>query len=558
MSPDGRDRQALKFLASMPFMDRLDLFAVSGQSRGSTYDAVAGLERRGLADSVPHASDLIVPTRRYSVTAAGLRCLAEEDDDMDELLRVHPVSSQWRRILLRRLDAVAVIYRVASGIAHVDGPIRFRWYRGLPLDATVTLSGGRAVGLVRQGITSDKTGFAKRLWRLFEGSATLMGSTLPRTLLVLVPDAVRLNHARRILRNAPVRTYLAIEKDATAAGPYDPAWRATYASSMVDLDRIVSRARSGVWIPVEPQPARASPPVSADLRGTDGKRPNHLLPSILKPSDKRVLDTLADWPWIAPRDVEGLLGVARPRFSQLTSRLRRLGLTTLVSVGGERRMALSDRGLSLLAHRDRTSVGIAFKRWSARPIDPESPMTWRNVAGTRSRQLLRNVEHTEAVHRFLAALSRQVRSTRDCELIQIDPPHRASRHFRHEDVLRSVHPDAFGIVRRRRETLSFFLEWERRAVIPSTMAARLAPYLRYYSTRRPVEDNAATPLVLVVFDDPLAEARFIGVARQEMLKAGVDLPLWVSHRRTLEEVGPLGRAWRAPDVLDPTHLFSQG
>lgn len=161
MSPDGRDRQALKFLASMPFMDRLDLFAVSGQSRGSTYDAVAGLERRGLADSVPHASDLIVPTRRYSVTAARLRCLAEEDDDMDELLRVHPVSSQWRRILLRRLDAVAVIYRVASGIAHVDGPIRFRWYRGLPLDATVTLSGGRAVGLVRQRTTSDRTSFAK-------------------------------------------------------------------------------------------------------------------------------------------------------------------------------------------------------------------------------------------------------------------------------------------------------------------------------------------------------------------------------------------------------------
>ena len=185
-------------------------------------------------------------------------------------------------------------------------------------------------------------------------------------------------------------------------------------------------------------------------------------------------------------------------------------------------------------------------------------MTWRNVAGTRSRQLLRNVEHTEAVHRFLAALGRQVRSTRDCELVRIDPPHRASRHFRHEDVLRSVHPDAFGIVRRRRETLSFFLEWERRAVIPSTMAARLAPYLRYYSTRRPVEDSGTTPHVLVVFDDPLAEARFIGVARQEIAKAGVDLPLRVSHRQALEEVGPLGRAWRAPDLLEPTHLFSEG
>ena len=427
----------------MPFMDRLDLFAVSGESRGSTYDAVAGLERRGLVDSVPHASDLIVPTRRYSVTAAGLRRLAEEDDDdLDELLRAYPASSQWRRILLRRLDAVAVIYRVASGIAYVDGPIRFRWYRGLPLDAAVTLSGGRAVGMVRQGTTSDRAGFAKRLWRLFEGPATLMGSALPRTLLVVVPDAVRLNHARRILRNSPVRAYLATEEDTAAAGPFDPVWQGAYASSTVDLDRIVSRARSGAWIPAEPQPKRASLPVAADLRGTDRRRPNHLLPSILKPSDKRALDTLADWPWIASRDFAGLLGVSRPRASQLTSRLGRLGLVSPVSAGGRWRFALSDRGLSLLAHRDRTSVGVAFKRWSARPIDPESPTTWRNVTGTRSRQLLRNVEHTEAVHRFLAALGRQVRSTRDCELVQIDPPHRASRHFRYQDVLRSVHPDA--------------------------------------------------------------------------------------------------------------------
>ena len=90
------------------------------------------------------------------------------------------------------------------------------------------------------------------------------------------------------------------------------------------------------------------------------------------------------------------------------------------------------------------------------------------------------------------------------------------------------------------------------------MAARLPPYLRYYSTRRPVEDTGATPLVLVVFEDFLAEARFIGVASQEMLKAGVELPLWVSHRRALEKVGPLGRAWRAPDVLKPTHFFCDG
>ena len=43
--------------------------------------------------------------------------------------------------------------------------------------------------------------------------------------------------------------------------------------------------------------------------------------------------------------------------------------------------------------------------------------------------------------------------------------------------MRSVHPDAFGILRRDGEVWPFFLDaWERRAVRPVTMAARLAPY----------------------------------------------------------------------------------
>ena len=42
------------------------------------------------------------------------------------------------------------------------------------------------------------------------------------------------------------------------------------------------------------------------------------------------------------------------------------------------------------------------------------------------------------------------------------------------------------------------------AVRPVTMAARITPYLRYYATRRPLDDHGVVPLVLVVFDDDLA------------------------------------------------------
>ena len=49
-------------------------------------------------------------------------------------------------------------------------------------------------------------------------------------------------------------------------------------------------------------------------------------------------------------------------------------------------------------------------------------------------------------------------------------------------------------------TFPFFLGWERRAVRPATMARRLAPYLRYYSSKWPMDDHGAVPVVLVVFD----------------------------------------------------------
>ena len=88
------------------------------------------------------------------------------------------------------------------------------------------------------------------------------------------------------------------------------------------------------------------------------------------------------------------------------------------------------------------------------------------------------------------------------------------------------------------------------------MSARLAPYLRYYSSNQPLDDHGHRPLVLVVFDDPLAEANFLGVARREMERTGVNVPLWVSYRRMLEKVGPLGLAWRSPEALEPTCAFA--
>ena len=85
----------------------------------------------------------------------------------------------------------------------------------------------------------------------------------------------------------------------------------------------------------------------------------------------------------------------------------------------------------------------------------------------------------------------------------------------------------------------------------------MKPYT-YPSQPRPLDDHGQTPIVLVVFDDELAATHFLRVARQEMGRAGVEVPLWVSHRAALERLGPLGRAWQTADGWEFTNAFPKG
>ena len=530
--------ELLRCLASMPFLDRLEMAAVSGWSRGAVYEAVRKLEGGGLIAPVPHAAELIPPTRRYHLTAAGVKRLAEDQGmTLNEALRTRPVSAQWRRILLERLDAVAVVYRLASAVSNAAFPIRFRWFRALPMDAAIALPDGRMIAVVRQGQTADRTGFAKRLWRLWEGPR-------PSAVLMLMPDDVRLRHARRLAAGVPTIAFLALERDAASAGANVPVWRLPSGSAVLDLRTALSHTRPrGAW-PTEARPARASLPEPLTVDRSEQAVPDCLLPALLKPAEKRALDLLADWPWITPAHLSELLGVKRSRLSQLLGRLKELDLAVDLVVAGHRRLALADRGLALLARRDRAAVSAARKRWSVAPLDSKAPLTWRNISGRRSRQLLRHIGHSGAVHGFVAALAGQARS-QGWEMVQLDPPHRASRFFRYGDRLHSVHPDAFGVLRRDGKTWPFFLEWERRAVRPVTMAARIAPYLRYYASHRPADDHGAQPAVLVVFDSDVAQTHFLRVAREAMAMARVKIPLWVAHKSALDEVGLLGSVSRA-------------
>ena len=530
------DEHLLRAISETPLADRLDLVAVTGCSRGGVYGGVRRLVDAGLVESVPHSTPILPPTRRFLPTEEGLRKLAEtERVDLEGILRNRPVSEEHRRLLVARLDAVSVTYRVASALSDVARPLKVVWRRGEPQDADLELPGGIVLQVVRLGRAADRTSTAKRLWRLLETAGA-------SAVLVLLPDEVRVRHTRRLLARSPGVAFVALESAAAHSTPDDPVWTMPSAASPVDLRTIAQTVGSAPTPTREPERKRSTAPSPIDLGRSEHECPAWLLPALLKPSEKNAVDLVFDWPWIAPNHLGALMGIRRSRTSQLLDRLCSLGIVELFRIAGGPAIAVTDRGIALIGRRDRVSVGALKKRLSVARRDPENGLEWRAVRGRRSRQLLRNIEHTRAVHSFIAMIARQARS-RSLEIVQIDPPARASRYFRIHAALRSVQPDAYFALRRGDQLCPFFLEWERRAVRPATMAARIAPYIRYYSTHGPLDDHGAEPGVMVVFEDRVAQSRFLRAAREAMERADVQVPLLVSRLTLIEKHGPLGRVW---------------
>lgn len=526
MSPPSAQTDLLRQLARTPLADRTELAALSGWSPSAVYGRIARLERAGLVEHVIHGSPSTATTRRYSLTAAGIHALAGDAGlRPSQVLSRYPVSEERRRLLIQRLDTAAALYRIALDISGSEYPLRFRWYRAQPMDATLELSDGRRIALARIGRTADRTAMAKRLRQL--GESVGVGAVL-----IILPDEVRLRHARRILRGSTALAFLGVEAQVVHADPGAARWGVAPGVARFSLRDALRRATISPASIVERPLARVSMP--RPLRWSEAPA--------LSRSEQRALDLIGDWPWLRPMHLADLLNCSPRRSREALSRPTNLDLVVRRIIHGQPRLALSDAGIARIARRDRASVAIARRRWSVESADRHVPSSWRAVAGARSRQLLRHLDHTESVHWFVAQLAKQTDEARS-NLVQLDPPQRASRYFRFDGAVRSIHPDAFAMLSADRDGRAFFLEYERRADRPAMMRDRLAPYLRYFSTRRPLEDHGLIPTVLVVFEEELNAHRFLRFAKHEIARSGVEVPLLVSSRSALDRLGPSGGAW---------------
>ena len=429
--PKGLEETLLLLCATpLATVDELTRF---GRVPASTLrDRLQKLATRCLVDSMAYHLSVLGarPQRRYFPTEKGVTAVGAATKGRAHMLRAYPVSKQWFRLLAERLDADAVLYRVGALVADSD-PVRVDHYRQGPYDMLLTLSGGRIIGLLRQGPVLPTSNLRYRL-RSIE---RLHSSETPFVTFVLTHADQAIRRAIRSLGDPSEhrRTFVATEGETLAGDAKEVVWQ-----------------QSGSGLGDDP-PVRVSP--DASLPGImawaerlldssypflrDNPKPGGLYPSSVQAAmpeptdqliaalavqltraDKDALDLLVAWPLCTREQLAGLMGgVTLHRVNQV---LRSLSQRGLVRADGPLHV-LTDEGLTYLARRDRAAVGLTLDRSSAEPSHSNSGV----YAGTALRALASQLRHHAGVTGFAAALSIKVVRSPDHALFDLLPTSRS-------------------------------------------------------------------------------------------------------------------------------------
>ena len=439
MSQPLEDTLLLLCAAPLATVDELSRF---GRVPASTLrDRLKKLAKIGMADSVPHSLTILGPHPhlRYFPTQKGIDAGAMVEWGPKTFLREYPVSRQWFRLLAERLDAVATLYRVAALVADADSqgkPVRVDHYRQGPYDMLITLSGGRSVGLLRQGPTLPSANLRYRLRTL----ENLSYGQRPMATLVLAHSDQANRRAVRTLGDPTHhrRTFVATEGELLAGDHKDVVWQQCGKGTEFDLpvevtpgvslnaimawtDRMAegyANVRKQHNPGAEEKPSPNPETLYPDHLRAAMPEPSELLRSSLAVrltgAEKDALDLLASWPLCTTDQLSGLMGgVTRRRVNQVLSSLAG---HSLVRAEGQRHV-LTGEGLRCLARRDRAAVGPVVGRWSARKRRRRNART-PVYAGTGMRAIASQMEHHDAITGFAAALSVETARSPDYEVLE--------------------------------------------------------------------------------------------------------------------------------------------
>ena len=341
-------------------------------------------------------------------------------------------------MLAERLDFVAVLYRVAALVSDSDphnDPVRVDHYRQGPYDMLLTLSGGRSIGLLRQGPVLPTSNLRYRL-RSIE---RLHSSETPFVTFVLTHADQATRRAIRSLGDPSEhrRTFVAAEGETLAGDAKavvwpqsgsglgdDPPVRVSPDASLPGIMAWAERLldSSYAFLRDNPMPNPGRPLYPSSVQAAMPEPTDQLIAALavqLTRADKDALDLLAAWPLCTREQLAGLMGgVTLRRVNQV---LRSLSQRGLVRADGPLHV-LTDEGLTYLARRDRAAVGLTLDRWSAEPSHSNSGV----YAGTALRALASQFRHHAGVTGFAAALSIEVVRSPDHALFDLLPTSRSN------------------------------------------------------------------------------------------------------------------------------------
>ena len=519
----------------MPFIDSAELAGIMGEPHATVHRTLTGLLADGIVGRVSHGAAHLPSSQRYYLTVNGIREVAEllGFETPSDFVRTYPVSKEWLTLIIRRMDAVAAVYRLAATMSPGFDNLRSHvvFHRRGRFDATITLHDGRSFAVVRQGLALRRGSLYDRLRAVAEYDYTRR----PDTVLILVPSVWEERLTGRFCERNYLRdSYIAVESREVLERRDRRVWQRTtglFGSTYHTLDFVSSQGGTGGALHTEsPERKRASIP--------DPERMVEAAPAFgLTPSEKRTLDLITDHPMIPREHLARWLGVSEGRVSQMMhSLINTWGLVERRGKRGDTRYTLSAEGIRYVTHRDRAQLSTTQGIWStALTTDKQGR---RRHVGHRIDTWARQTKHADGITWFLSKLEADARADPDSELLWSVPTARSDRAFNWGES--AIAPDAVGEVIAGGLHVPFYLEYELRARHPKGVIARLSPYTSYYWSPEHKDDQPPFPTTLFVVDTEDVEATYVRTAAR---MSRMSLPIFVSCIPALSNTGTLGRSW---------------
>jgi predicted transcriptional regulator len=530
------DRQLLASLSRMPFVDSAELAGVLGEPHATIHRHLVGLLSDGIVGRVSHGSAHLPSSKRYYLTAEGIRQATRvlDFDTHSDFVRAYPMSREWLTLLIRRMDAVASIYRLASSLSLGGDGLRTRveFHRRGRFDATVTLHDGRDFGVVRQGLALRRRSLHDRLRALAEHDY----SRRPDVVLILVPGIWERRLTTRFCEERNLDDcYVAVESRAALERRDRRLWCKTswvLGSTYHTLDHVTSQGSPGRR-PATPSPERKRASIPR-LEQMVEAAPAFGLSS----SEKRTLDLITDHPMVPREHLATWLGVSKGRVSQMMHNLvKTWGLIERHGKRGDTRYTLSAEGIRYVTHRDRAELPTTRGIWSTElTTDKEGRLRY---VGHRIETWARQTKHADGITWFLSELAAEARADGASELQWSVPTARSDRAYNWGRS--AIAPDAVGHLLTDGHHIPFYLEHELRARHPQGVIARLDPYESYYWSPDHEEDQPPYPVTLFVVDTEEVEDTYVRTAAS---MNRMSLPILVSCIPVLSTTGILQQSWR--------------